>query len=62
MKLPLTKEEYSLLQKSAEGHGLTVDQEAQLAILYFFKAHDTALLAGAKRAVDSEVLQVFEKS
>lgn len=62
MKLPLSKAEYKSLEKAAKKDGLTVDQEAVLALLYFFKEHDTALFEEAKKLVDPKVLQVLEKN
>lgn len=62
MELPLSETEYRSLEKAAKEDGLTVDQEAQLALLYFFKEHDQKLLEEAKKIVAPEVLRVFEKS
>ena len=62
MKLPLSKGEYEAFQKLAEKDGLTVDQEVQLALLNFFKEHDTALFEKAKKHVDPKVLQMLERS
>jgi hypothetical protein len=61
MKLPLSKAEYKVLEDLATKHGLTVDQGAQLSILCFFKRHDLKLLDHAKKHVDSQVLQAFER-
>jgi len=62
MRLPLSKAEYAALEKLAKEHGLTVDQEAQVALLYFFKKYDLTLFDMAKKHVDPETLQVLERS
>lgn len=61
MKLPLSKAEYKLFQKLAEKDGLTVDQEVQVALLHYFKKHDLTIFDMAKKHVDPEVLQAFER-
>ena len=62
MKLPLSKAEYAAFEKLAEKDGLTVDQEVQVAILYFFKKYDIALFEEAKKHADQKVLQVLERA
>ena len=62
MKIPLSKPVYEALQKLGEKGGLTVDEEAQVAVLYFLKKYDVKLFNEVKKHADPKVLQVIEKS
>lgn len=61
MKLPLSKREYAALEKMAKKDGLTVDQEAQAAILYMFRKLDVASYEELKKRADPKVLEVLER-
>ena len=58
----ITAKAYEALQKQGEKDGLTVDQEAQVAVLYFLKKYDVKLFNEAKEHADPKVLEVLEKS
>jgi len=62
MRLPLSESEYRALEEVAEKDGLTVDEEAQVAILRFLRKHDVNLFAELKKRTDPKVLQVLEKT
>jgi len=61
MKIPLSEKEYKALEEMGKEDGLTVDQEAQAAILYMFKKLDVASFDELKKRADPKVLEVLER-
>lgn len=57
-----SKEEYELMEKLAEQHGVTIEEEFQAAILYFLKTHDVKLFDEAKQHVAAHVLKIVEET
>jgi hypothetical protein len=61
LNIKIDEKTYQFLKKEAEKDGLTVDQEAQLALLLTFKAFNVENLEKLKKVTDPAVLRVFEK-
>jgi len=59
--IKLEKKVYRLLEQEGKKDGLTISQEIELAMLYFFRKEDPELLEVAKQKATPAVLRVFEK-
>ena len=60
-RIQLSEKERDLVERICKETGLTAKQGIELAILHFFKKHDTELFEKAKQYVNPEVLRVLEK-
>ena len=60
-QIDLPENVVQMLVKEADKDGLSLTEEIWLAILCFFKKHDTKIFEEAKKNAPSVVLEVFEK-
>jgi len=62
MDIPVSEAEYKALEEMGKEDGLTVDEVAQVAILYLFRETDMAFFEEAKKHADPKLLEVLERS
>jgi len=61
LRIELPKREYEMLEKLSKKFGLTADQGAQMALLYYFNGHAPGMMEKLEKIVDPKVLREYEK-